>query len=74
MKTCRGRRGTLTLDGGQAPANLPQGELRYPLNRRLGGPPSWSGRSGAEIRMLPPPGFESELFSHSLITILTTLH
>jgi len=74
MKPCRVRRGTLTLDGGQAPANLPQEEPRYPLNTRLGGPQSLSGASGAEVRMLRPPGFESELFSHSLITILTTLH
>ena len=43
--------------GGQqhAPAALPQGETRYPLYRRLGGP---QGRSGRVRKISPPPGFD----------------
>jgi len=29
--------------------------LRYPLDRRLGGPQSWSGRGGEEKKFLPLP-------------------
>jgi hypothetical protein len=50
---------TSALDGvgGQrhAPAVLPPRMTRYPLNRRLGGPP---GRSGRVRRTSPPPGFD----------------
>ena len=43
--------------GGQlhAPANLPLGNTRYPLYRRLGGP---QGRSGRVRKISPPPGFD----------------
>jgi hypothetical protein len=48
---------TSALDGmgGQrhAPAALPQGNTRYPLYRRLGGP---QGRSGLVRKISPPPG------------------
>jgi hypothetical protein len=42
--------------GGQrhAPAALPPGKTRYPLNRRLGGP---QGRSGRVRKISPPQGF-----------------
>jgi hypothetical protein len=41
-----------------APAALPPGkELRYPLDRRLGGPQSRSGRGG-EKNSQPPLGIE----------------
>jgi hypothetical protein len=37
----------------------PQGKSpRCPLNRRLGGPQSRSGRSGEEKNYQPPPGIE----------------
>ena len=43
--------------GGQlhAPANLPLGNTRYPLYRRLGGP---QGRSGRVRKISPPPVFD----------------
>jgi hypothetical protein len=42
-----------------APAAFPPGkEIRYPLNRRLGGPQSRSGRDGEEKNSQPPPGIE----------------
>jgi hypothetical protein len=41
------------------PATLPSGKkLRYPLDRRLGGPQSRSGRGGEEKDSQPPPGIE----------------
>ena len=45
--------------GGQrhAPAALSPGNTRYPLYRRLGGPP---GRSGRVRKMSPPPGFDPQ--------------
>jgi hypothetical protein len=37
----------------------PQGKSAwYPLDRRLGGPQSSSGRGGEEINFQPPPGLE----------------
>ena len=47
--------------GGQhhAPAPLPQGNTRYPLYRRMGGP---QGRSGLVRKISPPPGFDSRTF------------
>jgi len=36
-------------------------ESRYPLNRRLGGPQSHSGRFGEEKYLLPLPGFDSRI-------------
>jgi hypothetical protein len=48
--------------GGQfhAPAALPPGkEPRYPLDRRLGGPQSRSGRGGEEKNSQSPPGIET---------------
>jgi hypothetical protein len=43
----------------QAPAALPQGKSPwYPLDRRLGGPQSRSGRGGEEKNSQPPPGIE----------------
>jgi hypothetical protein len=42
-----------------APAALPQGKnLRYPLDRRLGGPQIRSGHGGEEKNSQPPPGIE----------------
>jgi hypothetical protein len=42
-----------------APAALPQEKSPYcPLDRRLGGPQSRSGRSGEEKSPQSPPGFE----------------
>jgi hypothetical protein len=42
-----------------APAALPSGkEPRFPLDRRLGGPQSRSGRGGEEKNSQPPPGIE----------------
>jgi hypothetical protein len=42
-----------------APAGLPPGkDPRYPLDRRLGGPQSRSGRGGEEIDFQPPPEIE----------------
>jgi len=41
------------------PATLPQGKRpQYPLDRRLGGRQSRSGRSGEEKNPQPPPGIE----------------
>jgi hypothetical protein len=41
-----------------APAALPPGKApRYPMDRRLGGPQSWSGRRGVE-KNLALPGIE----------------
>jgi hypothetical protein len=38
---------------------LPQGKSPwYPLDRRLGGPQSRSGRGGEEKNSQPPPGLE----------------
>jgi hypothetical protein len=40
-------------------AAYPQGKSPlYPLDRRLGGPQSRSGRSGEEKNSQPPPGIE----------------
>jgi hypothetical protein len=39
-----------------APAALPPGMTRYPLNRNLGGP---QGRSGRVLKTSPPPRFRS---------------
>jgi hypothetical protein len=40
----------------------PQGKSpRYPLNRRLGGPQSRSGRGGEEKNSQPLPGFEAPI-------------
>jgi hypothetical protein len=36
------------------PADLPQGKSPYPLDRRLGGPQSRSGRGGEEKNSQPP--------------------
>jgi hypothetical protein len=42
-----------------APANLPPGKSpRYPLDRRLGGLQSRSGRGDEERKHLPLPGIE----------------
>jgi hypothetical protein len=44
-----------------APAALPQGKNPwYPLDRRLGGPQSRSGRGGLEKNSQPPPGIEAQ--------------
>jgi hypothetical protein len=41
------------------PLLYPQGKSpRYPLDRRLGGPQSRSGRGGEEINSQPPPAIE----------------
>jgi len=57
------------------PAVLPSGEvLLYPLNRRLGGPQSWSGRDGWQKN--PCPCRESKLGrpARSPVIVLTELH
>jgi hypothetical protein len=42
-----------------APAALPPGKYPwYPLDRRLGGSQSRSGRGGEEKNSRPPPGIE----------------
>jgi hypothetical protein len=42
-----------------APAALPQGKRPwYPLDRKLGGPQSRSGRGGEEKNSQPPPRIE----------------
>ena len=38
--------------------SLPPGKTRYPLYRRLGGPP---GRSGQVQKISPPPGFDPQI-------------
>jgi hypothetical protein len=45
--------------GGQrhVPATLPPGKIRYPLYRRLGGPP---GRSGRVRKISTPPRFDPQ--------------
>jgi hypothetical protein len=48
---------TLALDGGEWSASHP-GRLCYPLDRRLGGPQSWSGCGGEEKNTQPLPGLE----------------
>jgi hypothetical protein len=52
---------TSTVDGGEWSASCP-GRFtlipRYPLDRRLGGPQSCSGRGGEEKNSQPPPGIE----------------
>jgi len=46
------------------PAALPPGKYpRYPLNRRLVGAQSRSGRGGEENKALPLPGIEPRLSS-----------
>jgi len=43
-----------------APAALPPGmDRRYPLDKRLGGPKSWSEHRGYRKNPLPLPGIES---------------
>jgi hypothetical protein len=41
-----------------APAVLLHGSTQYPLDRRLGGPESQSGRGGEEKNFQPLPGLE----------------
>jgi hypothetical protein len=55
---------TSALDGGKwstlRPPALPPGKSpRYPLDRRLGGPQSWSGRGGEEKNSQPQPAIET---------------
>jgi hypothetical protein len=44
---------------------------RYPLDRRLGGPQSRSGRSGEEKNLLPLPEIEPRLSSPVPVAVLT---
>jgi hypothetical protein len=49
---------------------------RYPLNRRLGGPQSLSGRFGEENNLLPVPGIQAHFLGcpiSSVVTIRITL-
>jgi hypothetical protein len=47
---------------------------QYPLNRKLGGPQTWSGHFGEEKSLLPLLGIEPWIVqAHSLVIILTTL-
>jgi hypothetical protein len=61
----------------QAPAALPPGKSPwYPLDRKLGGPQSRSGRGGEEKNSQPPPGiepFNPDRPAHSLVAIPTEL-
>jgi hypothetical protein len=57
MKTW-GSGGTSALGGGEWSASRPGRFPRYPLDRRLGGPQSRSGRCGEEKNLLPLPGIE----------------
>jgi hypothetical protein len=41
-----------------APVAVPQGETRYPLDRRLGGPQNRFGHGGEEKNSQPLPGLE----------------
>jgi len=69
MKACRGSRGQLhplltsSLDGGEWTTLCtrclnPGKEPRYPLNRKLGGPQSWSGRFEEETNPFRLEGIE----------------
>jgi hypothetical protein len=67
---------TAALDGGEWSASCPAVLLvqpgknyRYPLDRRLGEPQSWSGHGGEKERSLPLPGIEPR--SSSPITVQT---
>jgi hypothetical protein len=61
-----------------APAALPPGKSPwYPLDRRLGGPQSRSGRGGEEKNFLLPPGTEPFFFEVPPLAsdaLLATLH
>jgi hypothetical protein len=60
-----------------APAALPAGRPRYPLDRRLSGPKSLSGRSGDEEKNSQPlPGLELPIIqpvSHCYATEISWL-
>jgi hypothetical protein len=53
-----------------APAALPPGKTRYPLDRRLGGP---QGRSGRVREIAPPTGFDPGPSSPQSFAIPTEL-
>jgi len=62
---------TLALDGRGWPASHPshftplqEKSPQYPLNRRLGGPPSWSGHGIEEKYSQPPLGIEPQPSDH----------
>jgi hypothetical protein len=53
---------TLALDGGEWSASRPQVKSPcYPLDRRLGGPQSHSGRGGKEKNSQTLPGLEAPI-------------
>jgi hypothetical protein len=57
-----------------APVTYPQGKSpRYPLDRRLGGPQSRSGRGGEEKDVPSSAEHQPGRPSHILVTILTEL-
>jgi hypothetical protein len=49
---------TSTIDGGAWSASPPGNESWYPLDRRQGGPQSWSGHGVEENNSQPPTGIE----------------
>jgi hypothetical protein len=63
---------TSALDGDEWPAShpsraLPPGkEPRHPLDRRLGGPQSWSGNKGYRKNPLPLLGIEPRSLGHAV--------
>jgi hypothetical protein len=55
------------------PSILEEKSPRYPLDRRLGGPQSRSGRCGVDKNTLPLPGIEPWLSSPKPVAIPTEL-
>jgi hypothetical protein len=55
------------------PGALPQGKSRYPLDRRLSGPHSRSGRYGEAKNRLPLSGNEHRLLGRPVLTLVATL-
>jgi len=48
--------------------------MRCPLTRRLGGPESWSGRSGDKKNLLPLPGIEFQSAQSLILANFLHLH
>jgi hypothetical protein len=70
---------TSALDGGEWSASRPGRftpggkSLRYPLERRLDGPQSWSERYGDERNLLTLPGIKPWSLAHPARSLVTTL-
>jgi hypothetical protein len=67
----------MVRDQFHVPAELrPEKICPYPLNRKLGGPHSQSGRFGEAVNALPLPGVKSRLLGRlafSAVSLLTML-